>query len=256
MKRPRENKQNNFAEAETDEMTASSSRKQLSFQHRCRRKVLPRNTLIGACVVATVALFSGTPSVQFAHASSMTANIPTPTFLDNKDTIRGSFLQHRRIEEDQSSVDEAVVEPVCTEEVTRCTQCTFTEINTYEACAETGKWQKFKCSGPKEDSDDGAFSKYEMKSCKHTDFENGVAMFQFQIFCVLIGFLSLVSVKKQKKLSLSMFDRRKQQGSNNGGNNTTVRSNKRSDEEENIEFTPMTNQQRERVPLVARMEVI
>ena len=64
------------------------------------------------------------------------------------------------------------------------------------------------------------------------------------------------SVKKQKKLSLSMFDRRKQQGgSNNGGSSNGVGSNKRNDEED-IEFTPMTNQQRERVPLVARMEVI
>ena len=52
-----------------------------------------------------------------------------------------------------------------------------------------------------------------------------------------------------------MFDRRKQGGSNNGGSSNGVGSNKRNDEED-IEFTPMTNQQRERVPLVARMEVI
>ena len=53
-----------------------------------------------------------------------------------------------------------------------------------------------------------------------------------------------------------MFDRRKRQGgSNNGGSSNGVGSDKRNDEE-GIEFTAMTNQQRERVPLVARMEVI
>ena len=80
--------------------------------------------------------------------------------------------------------------------------------------------------------------------------------FQFQILCLVIGVLSIVSVKKQKKLSLSMFERRKQQGAAVvSRSNPITGSNKRNDEED-IEFTPMTNQQRERVPLVARMEII
>lgn len=257
-------RENNFSESETDAivMAVSSSRDQRTFHTRSyknRRNGIPRTILVVACLIATMAFLSGHSSVVFAHASP-TASISSAAFLGNSHTIRGSFLQHRRIEEFQFSFEAAVVQSSntqdCTEEAGKCTQCTFSEMKTYDACAETGKWQKFKCSGPQEEPEEGEKPRYKMMSCKHTDFENGVAMFQFQIFCVLIGVLSLGSVKKQKKLSLSMFDRRKQQGgSNNGGSSNGVGSNKRNDEED-IEFTPMTNQQRERVPLVARMEVI
>jgi hypothetical protein len=90
------------------------------------------------------------------------------------------------------------------------------------------------------------------------------------MFCLLIGVLSIISVKKQKRLSSSIFDRRKQRGgantntnTNNVWSNSMNGSNKRgnsrssiSDDEDEIEFTPMTNQQRERVPLVERLEII
>jgi len=205
---------------------------------------MPRNGLFGACLLATMALLSGNPSLPLAHAT--TTSIASARVLD---PIENPLFRHRRIQENNDSFEEAVVEPAtedCTEEASKCLQCTFSEQRTYDACVATGRWQKFKCSGP-----DEAEAKYEMRSCKHTDFDNGLVMFQFQIFCLLIGALSIVSVKKQKKLSLSMFDRRKQQGK--ARTSDTMGSNKRS-EEDGIEFTPMTNQQRERVPLVQRMD--
>jgi hypothetical protein len=61
-----------------------------------------------------------------------------------------------------------------------------------------------------------------------------------------------------------MFDRRKQ-GANGARSNATAGSSKRgsgriADDDEEIEFTPMTNQQREMTPLVesesVRMEII
>jgi len=196
-----------------------------------------------------MAVLSGNPTPPLAHASPVTTRSIASGFVI--DVNESPLFRHRRIQEDTiQSFEEVVVEPAledCTES-SKCLQCTFSEKKTYDACAATGKWQKFECSV----SDDETESKYEMRSCKHTDLENGLAMIQFQLFCMLIGTLSIVSVKKQKKLSLSMFDRRKQQGSK-ARTSDLMGSNKRS-EEEAIEFTPMTNQQRERVPLVQRME--
>ena len=178
-------RENNFFESETDTMPVSSSRDQPTFQSRSfrnRRKVISNNLLVGACCIATMAFFLGHSSVAFAHASATasTGSISSAAFLDNRDTIRGAFLQHRRIEEDQDSFEAAVVQSSdaqeCTEEAGKCTQCTFSEIKTYDACAETGKWQKFKCSGPQEETEEAGKPRYEMMSCKHTDFENGVAM--------------------------------------------------------------------------------
>jgi len=157
-------------------------------------------------------------------------------------------------------------------------ECTFSEQKTYEACRATGKWQKF---GRTTESSETIF---EMKSCKYTDFDEGFAMFQFQIFCLLIGCLSFMSVRKQRRVSSSIFDRRKQQGasnnSNSNSNNSIINGSARSkssatngkmsttravedgcnDDEDEIEFTPMTNQEKERVPLMEiqaeHMEII
>jgi len=81
------------------------------------------------------------------------------------------------------------------------------------------------------------------------------------MFCFLIGSLSIISLRKQKRLSTSLFDRRKQQAANAVRPTSTVGSSKRSvgrivEDDGEIEFTPMTNQERERVPLVERMEII
>merc|ERR1711935_328304 len=154
----------------------------------------------------------------------------------------------------------------------KCIHCSFGEQAENEVCKETGNWQKFQCILPSDSTDSElapADAIFEMKSCRYTDFDEGVHMIQLQTFCLLMGLLSLVSMKKQKRLTLSMFDRRKQQGGaivTTGTSRSTSRSNsitgssKLNREEDEIEFTPMTNQRRERLPLVAnefdRMEII
>lgn len=279
MKRPRESIYSNYcgendiipslssiesmAEAAADQgltsLVALSARGQESRQHRNQRYctfLLPKNLLLVASLVAALAFSGMAPT---AHALSSTNNM---SFAHSASADRYDFLRHRRTEEKDTVADAATSFEECTIPVTKCMECTFSEQKAFDACKETGKWQKFKCVLPSDteesEEEEGRDDQYETMSCKHTDFDNGIAMFQFQIFCLLIGGLSIVSVKKQKKVSMSMFDRRKQHGSNASRATSNVGSNKRSDgdEEENIEFTPMTNQQRERVPLVARMEVI
>ena len=90
---------------------------------------------------------------------------------------------------------------------------------------------------------------------------------RLQVICLLIGGLAIVSVRKQNRLSASMFDRRKQQrtpaaststanNNNRGKRNSCIVTNN-DDEEHEIEFSTMTNQTtREMAPLVARMEII
>lgn len=85
---------------------------------------------------------------------------------------------------------------------------------------------------------------------------------RLQIFCLLIGSLAIVSVKKQKRLSFSLFDQRKQQRANTTANNGKRSSDFVTEDDEEIEFTPMTNQlQKEKVPLMeisnnVHMEII
>jgi len=94
-----------------------------------------------------------------------------------------------------------------------------------------------------------------------------ISQVRLQVICLLIGGLAIVSVRKQNRLSASMFDRRKQQrtpaaststanNNNRGKRNSCIVTNN-DDEEHEIEFSTMTNQTtREMAPLVARMEII
>ncbi|VEU41517.1 unnamed protein product [Pseudo-nitzschia multistriata] len=151
----------------------------------------------------------------------------------------------------------------CTVPDGKCTECTFSEQKTYDACKATGKWQKFECILVEGEGEtrrteqetplaDPAAPKHEMKSCKYTEFDEGFAMFELEVFCLLIGCLAFVSVRKQKRLSSSMFDRRKQQGPkarSRVGNGKRISDHIPGNGDE-IEFTPMTNQEKERVPLI------
>lgn len=238
-------------------LIVSSPREQRSPQHRCgsqrRSSFRPRNVLFGACFIAVLAL----SSLPAAHALPSTRNIAN---VHSASGFEDAMFRQRRIEETKEAENESSNPEECTVPAGQCTQCTFSEQKTYEACKETGKWQEFKCFLPGENTgSEDEDVKVEMHSCKYTDFDNGLAMLQLQLFCLLIGGLAIVSVKRQKTVSMSIFDRRKQKGA---PSNSNMGHSKRSDHvrsadiEEDIEFTPMTNQQRERESLVAHMEVI
>uniref|UniRef100_A0A6V0CDC4 Uncharacterized protein n=1 Tax=Pseudo-nitzschia australis TaxID=44445 RepID=A0A6V0CDC4_9STRA len=182
------------------------------------------------------------------------------------------------VESDMSSA----YEKKCTIPAGKCMECTFSEQKAYEACQVTGKWQKFECilagetatrrieqeASSTMSSSSSADALFKMKSCKYTNFDEGFAMFELQVFCLLIGCLAFMSIRKHKRLSSSMFDRRKQQGTNVSfamRSKSSVGNGKRSsacvlEDGDEIEFTPMTNQEKEKVPLMEiqadHMEII
>jgi len=263
--------------------------------------LFPKSLILGSCLVATlcclfgVASFSTLPAVDASMASAQRAGSNPRSVvtgldiiynnnnnnIDEKQRANHDISRRRRIEgEDDEQTTPNPVDPEddssCSVPAGKCMQCTFSEQKTYDVCHKTGRWQKFECIVPSDSnpSDPGTAeptsspdTRYEMKSCKYTDFDEGVAMLRLQMFSLLIGSLAIASVRKQKRLSLSMFDRRKQNparstsGVVSGNRNNASRlSDNGNDDEDQIEFTPMTNQQRERVPLVEikadRMEII
>ncbi len=151
---------------------ASSHRDQRSRQHRCgsqrRSSFLPRNFLVGACFIAALAL----SSLPEAHALSSTRNIANVNSATSFEDV-----VFRRIEETKEAENESSNPEECTVPAGKCTQCTFSEQKTYEACKETGKWQEFKCFLPGENTgSEDEDVKFEMRSCKYTDLDNGLAM--------------------------------------------------------------------------------
>lgn len=267
----------------------SSPRKCHRRTYRNRRtSPLSRKTLlVGSCVVATLSLalgiapFPALPMVDASMtstsviASAMKMKMTDPDIDHNTSEEKwDNIIRRRRIEDLQQlevspSLDEVLKQSTsasdlkCTEPAGQCMHCTFTEQKMYDVCLQTGRWQKFKCNPPVDakSEEEAAAAVFTSKSCKHTPFDEGVAMIQLQIFCLLIGWLSIMSVRRHKRQSSNMFDRRKQQGANVTKSNSTAELGRKTstfiaEDEDEIEFTPMTNQQRERIPLVERMEII
>jgi hypothetical protein len=55
----------------------------------------------------------------------------------------------------------------------------------------------------------GTRTKFE--SCKRTAADDEFLLVRFQVFCILLGAFAVVSVRKQKRLSATLFDQRKLQ---------------------------------------------
>lgn len=126
--------------------------------------------------------------------------------------------------------------------VAKCEICTFTDQKTFaDACKPTGRMQKFKCVEfeDEEESKGGI----EMRSCKHTEADEEFAMIRLQMFCCLIGGMALMSVKRQKRVSASLFDQRKER---------QQESKRRGRRESDIiqEDVELTRMEQETVPLV------
>jgi hypothetical protein len=50
------------------------------------------------------------------------------------------------------------------------------------------------------------------RSCARTKWDEEYLMVRLQVFCLLLGVLSIVSLKKQKVSTATLFDQRKSQG--------------------------------------------
>ena len=183
MKRPRENSLSTCRENEIPlspledlageglcPLVATSPQEHDSRQRHCGRRkyFLPKNILFGACFVAVLAF--GMTSLPAAHALSSTRNMAAANSASFEDVVI------RRIEETNSDETSSSNAEECNVPVSECMQCSYSEQKAYEACKETGRWQKFKCVMPGYTGSQDDEYKHEMKSCKHTNFDNGLAM--------------------------------------------------------------------------------
>lgn len=77
-----------------------------------------------------------------------------------------------------------------------------------EACNRTGRREKLECV---ELQDEKEIKRYEIfQSCARTASDEEFLMIQVQLLCVLIGLLSVLSARVEKKKSASLFDLRRQ----------------------------------------------
>lgn len=99
--------------------------------------------------------------------------------------------------------------------------------NDEEGCEETGRRQRFNCVVTEGDSGKPIKSRKEYRSCRRTRADEQFLMVRMQAICALLGTLSLISVRRQKLRSASLFDQRRpprgRRGSNAGGTETGKR---------------------------------
>jgi hypothetical protein len=123
-------------------------------------------------------------------------------------------------DDDVSSSDDKKVMSEC-RPVTECELCPGGSRSGHSGCERTGKRAKYKCRTQEAVST----TFYTHQSCTRTVLDEEMYMTRFQVYCIIIAFFALRSVKREKNLSASLFERRiiRQEMAplNGGGNNSS-----------------------------------
>jgi len=90
--------------------------------------------------------------------------------------------------------------------IEKCEMCSFSDQKAVPVCKETGRREKRECVA--HDGDDSK-SYEDWFSCKYTDADEQFAMVRFQMICVVLGSMALISVRRLKRVTASLFDKRK-----------------------------------------------
>ena len=92
----------------------------------------------------------------------------------------------------------------------RCELCPGGAHSGRPGCEETGKHQLHLCQNSDLDDDDDLSNlEKSFQSCKRTRWDEDYLMMRLQGLCMLLAFLSLRSVKREKSSTESLFDQRK-----------------------------------------------
>jgi hypothetical protein len=100
---------------------------------------------------------NGSSSKEFSSSSS----------VESKPVTTASLFMN----EESNNIDDAE-EEVC-HSAGKCQQCTFSEMKTYDACEETGRWERYECFLT---NDSPKSSRIELRSCKYTEADEEFAM--------------------------------------------------------------------------------
>jgi len=103
--------------------------------------------------------------------------------------------------------------------------------------------QRFECfSNANDDADnEKSHERAEIRSCERTQADEHFLMMQFMISCLVIGGVAVLSVRKQKRVSASLFDQRKFGAQQKPKRNTMVTAVSSVADEGEIEFSTMSS---------------
>jgi len=156
---------------------------------------------------------SGTSGVQDSTITSPTDDNDDNDDDDDDDDVGDDQVDNDHIDDGENvgSKDEVVEQ--C-EKVGECMPCqgNTKDMHTPDVCSETGRREKVLCTETK----NGAFTikrtfeRYQ--SCTRITVDEQFRLIQFEIVCLLIGMISIVSIKRQKRASASLFDQRRTSG--------------------------------------------
>lgn len=80
-----------------------------------------------------------------------------------------------------------------------------------KGCEETGKHRKWSCPKHDDDEEEQGDNYIEFRSCKRTTIEEEYNVIRFEALCLLISLFSLRTVRREKLLNESLFDKLKRQ---------------------------------------------
>lgn len=116
----------------------------------------------------------------------------------------------RRLQKRKRLAAENAVVESC-EPVGYCESCSRADRSKEEECRATGKKQRYQCVSAGADGNDE--TRFMYKSCSRTDAEEQFLMIRLQVICFFMGAMSIMSVRRQKSVTASLFDQRKRRAS-------------------------------------------
>mmetsp|Transcript_29054 Transcript_29054/g.35390 ORF Transcript_29054/g.35390 Transcript_29054/m.35390 type:complete len:214 (-) Transcript_29054:152-793(-) len=175
-------------------------------------------------------------------SSNRKLSIPTPqTTTTKKISVESSLIGGEALtksdDEDPDVLDDDEVDAESEQErcvaVDECVLCK-NEEKLEDDCEVTLRHQKFECSS-------GVKRMIVYRSCNRTVQDEEALMVRFQLLCTLVAFISLMSTRRQKRVSASLFDQRRRskrgtRSSNVGGDGDSVAT-------EDSEMAPLTSNQ-------------
>lgn len=149
-------------------------------------------------------------------AASESINEPT-SLKKNDAAIKLSKELSRNSKNDKSFILKGTCTP---SPKSQCKMCPGGARSGHDGCEETGKRRDFLCIRSIEADDDDNNNKDNENysgdsrikvymSCHRTRLEEEYLVMQLQVFCAIVAFMSLKSVRREKILIESLFDNRK-----------------------------------------------
>jgi hypothetical protein len=133
-----------------------------------------------------------------------------------------------------------------------CHRCTDGDRRDHPECQSTGIISITKCSTEEEES-------VIYQVCQRTKADDEFLMIQLQMFCLLLGVVSFLSVRRQRTTASSLFDQRQRMKTPRAATAGTIElgtaSKTRNNNHEGV-LSRMNSRDEEKVPLTQPVDVI